>query len=79
MERVMPRYCFHVEDGKKIIDDEGTVLAGVEEARTEAVVVSGEMLKDHGRKFWNNGEWRLWVTDESGEAVCALRFAAEHP
>jgi hypothetical protein len=57
---------------------ERTVLAGVGEARTEAVVVSGEMLKDHGRKFWNNGEWRLHVTNEAGETVC-IRFAAEHP
>ena len=55
------------------------MLAGLEEARTEAVVLSGAMLKDHGREFWNNGEWRLHVTDEAGATVCALRFAAEHP
>jgi hypothetical protein len=77
MECAMPRYFFHV-DGQEIIDHDGTELAGVEEARTEAVVVSGEMLKDHGRKFWNNGEWRPHVTDEAGQTVCALRFSAEH-
>jgi hypothetical protein len=74
----MSRYFFHVIDGKEIIDDEGTELAGAEEARVEAVVVSGAMLKDTGRNFWNNGEWRLWVTDEAGQTGCALRFAAEH-
>jgi hypothetical protein len=35
------------------------------------------MLKDTGRNFCNNCEWRLWVTDESGETVCALKFSAE--
>ena len=66
----MPRYFFHVIDGYT----EGTELAGLEEARTEAVVLSGAMLKDAGRKFWNNGEWRLQVADEAGEqcAPCAL-------
>jgi hypothetical protein len=52
----MPRYFFHVIDGEEIIDGEGTMLAGVNEARAEAIVVSGEMLKDLGGKFWNNGQ-----------------------
>ena len=69
---------FHIHDGKEIIDEEGTVLDDAEEARAEAVVLSGGMLKDHGRQFWNNGEWRLQVTDEAGATVCALRFSAEH-
>jgi hypothetical protein len=46
----MPRYFFHVMDGVETIDTEGTELAGFDEARVEAIVVSGEMLKDHGRK-----------------------------
>jgi len=74
----MPRYFFHIIDGQEFIDTEGTVLAGLEEARTEAVVLSGALLKDAGRKFWNNGEWRLNVAGEAGETVCALRFSAEH-
>ena len=73
----MPRYFFHVIDGQEILDTEGTELAGLEEARAEAVVLSGAMLKDAGQKFWNNGEWRLQVADGAGETVCALRFSAE--
>ena len=73
----MPRYFFHVIDGQ-IIDTEGTELAGREEARAEAVVLSAAMLKDAGRKFWNNGQWRLRVADGAGETVCALPFSAEH-
>jgi len=75
----MPRYYFHVQDGETNLDKEGTELAGFDEARAEAVVLSGAMLKDAGRKFWNNGEWRLQVVDEAGATVCALRFIAEHP
>ena len=74
----MPRYFFHVIDGKEIIDNEGTMLAGVDEARAEAIVVSGEMLRDLGGKFWGHGQWQIRVTDEAGEKVCALTFAADH-
>jgi hypothetical protein len=49
----------------------------VNEARAEAIVVSGEMLKDLGGKFWNNGQWQIRVTDEAGDKVCALTFSAD--
>jgi hypothetical protein len=73
----MPRYFLHVIDGKEMLDTVGTVLAGVTEARAEAIVVSGEMLRDLGGKFWNNGEWQVRVVDEVGEKVCALTFSAD--
>ena len=73
----MPRYFCHVIDGEEIIDQEGTVLAGIAEARAEAIVVSGEMLRDIGGKFWNNGAWQIRVTDEAGNKVCALTFSAD--
>jgi hypothetical protein len=73
----MPRYFFHIIDGEEIIDNEGTVLADLDEARAEAIVVSGEMLKDLGGKFWGNGQWQIRVVDEAGDKVCALTFAAD--
>ena len=73
----MPRYFFHVIDGKEMLDTVGTVLAGEAEARAEAIVVSGEMLKDLGGAFWNNGEWQVRVEDEAGNKVCALTFSAD--
>ena len=73
----MPRYFFHFQDGKLMLDKEGVELSGLGEARVEAVAASGAMIKDHGTKFWNDAEWRMWVTDESGATVCALRFSAE--
>jgi hypothetical protein len=73
----MPRYFFHVHDSREIIDNEGVVLAGPGQARVQAVIASGEMLKEFGREFWNGTEWRMWVTDEAGATVCSLKFFAE--
>jgi hypothetical protein len=74
----MQRFFFHVQDGSETLDDVGTELPGLAEARAEAVRTSGEMLRDLGEQFWNSAEWRMWVTDETGRSVCALRFSAEH-
>ncbi len=73
----MPRYFFHVRDGVVMPDTEGTDLANVDVARKQAVRFAGEFLQDYGDGFWQEADWRVWVTDESGDTVCALRFAAE--
>ena len=73
----MPRYYFHVRDGHEALDQEGVELAGIEKARALAIVASGEMLRDLGGRFWDSGEWRMWVMDESGATVCELKFSAE--
>ncbi len=73
----MARYFFHLRDGRENIDEHGVELAGPAEAREQAVITSGEVSRDNGAKFWDGQEWRLWVTDEGGATVCALRFIAE--
>ena len=73
----MPRYFFHVIDGKELPDNVGTVLANADEARAEAIVLSGAMLKESASTFWNNGASQMRVVDEAGDKVCALTFSAD--
>jgi hypothetical protein len=73
----MARYFFNFKDGRTHLDDEGLELSGLDEVRVQAVVASGEMLRDYAGKFWGGTEWRMWVTDEAGATVCALKFSAE--
>lgn len=73
----MPRYFFHVADGKALIDEEGTELPDIYTAQGEAIRMSGEILRETGAKFLNNIEWRLDVADESGKVLFRLRFSAE--
>jgi hypothetical protein len=75
----VPRYFFHVHDSVDLLDYEGTELTGPDEARVQAVVTAGELLRDVGGRFWNSPEWQLWVIDEAGQRICALKFSAEHP
>jgi hypothetical protein len=73
----MPRYFFHVIDGRDIIDHEGTELSGLREARTEAIRLAGAILRDECDKFWNGTEWHMNVADAAGHSVLKLRFSAD--
>lgn len=73
----MPLYFFNVIDGKNIVDTEGTELAGLDEARAQAIMTAGEMLKDYGATFWGGEQWQMNVLDEAGVTVCRLNFSAE--
>ena len=73
----MPRYFFNVKDGKDIPDDEGTELAGVVQARTQAILTAGEMIRSDGATVRNGSDWRMNVTDEAGDRLFTLRFSAD--
>ena len=55
----MPRYFFHVHDGKQIPDTQGVDLPGVAEARDQAIAAAGEMIRSDGHTVWNGSDWRL--------------------
>ena len=76
----MPLYFFNVHDGQHPLeqdppDTDGSLLADPAEARSAAVVLAAEMLKDLDGKFWSGADWTMVVTDEQGATVCALRFS----
>jgi hypothetical protein len=73
----MPRYFFHVMDGRALVDAEGTELAGLDEVRAEAIRTAGEMLADKGMLFWKGTAWQMTVADEAGDTVLTLRFSAD--
>ena len=42
----MPRYYFHMRDGHEHLDEVGTELLDDDAARAQAIVASGEALRD---------------------------------
>lgn len=76
----MPRYFFHVDDGALVPDTDGTNLASIDEARSEAVSLAGSMLNDLDGRFWDHRTpWTLHVTDEDNRLLFSLHFGAEVP
>ena len=72
----MPRYFFHVHDGKDLPDHEGTELPDLASARKEAVALAAGLLGDRPDVFWDAADWRLDVEDEAGRVLFSLRFSA---
>ncbi len=70
----MPRYFFHLRDGQDIPDGTGTVCADPQDARAQAGIVSGALLKDLGARFWREADWGMHVTDDQGATLCDPRF-----
>jgi uncharacterized protein DUF6894 len=75
----MPRYFFHVDNGSERPGMEGTELAGMGQVRSEAVRLTGEILRDMGGRFWEHPEWTLTVTDQTGAKVLGFRVSANEP
>jgi Domain of unknown function (DUF6894) len=75
----MPRYFFHVHDGRDIPDREGVELPGPEEARRQAVIACGEALTDLGDRFWEGEQWTMTVKDQQDNVVCELKFSGKRP
>lgn len=71
----MPRYFFNVHDGSETNDKEGVVLAGLHEVRRQAIIVSCQLLKDYGLRFWRGEKWQMYVVDEAGKTVLLLNFS----
>ena len=71
----MPRYFFHVLDGKDMPDEDGVELPDRAAVRAEAIRASGQMLADMGGA-WHGEEWQMNVADESGRVVLRLQFSA---
>ena len=76
----MPRFFFHLDDGELSPDQDGSECADLDEARAEAVRLSGALLKDTGGDFWTKGRgWHLHVTDAGNRLLFSLHFSAEEP
>jgi hypothetical protein len=76
----MPRYFFHLRDGRTSLDDEGTELPDIHAARRTAITLSGETLKDGASDtLWDGAPWQIWVTDQpdgKGQTFFTLHFSA---
>lgn len=72
----MPRYFFHVMDGKVVIDPEGMVLSDIWEVRKEALRRAAAILSELDNGLLYGGPWSLTVANEDGKTAFSLQFEA---
>ena len=72
----MPRYYFHVSDGQRFDDLQGTELPDLACARKEALRFASGLLTDAKPNFWTGEEWTMRVTDDANLTLFTLMFVA---
>jgi hypothetical protein len=66
LEQTVALYFFHTQTDTRETDSEGTEFATPLEARAEAIVTCGHMMKDAAESFWGSRPWSVTVTDANG-------------
>ncbi|MFK4507144.1 hypothetical protein LPJ38_26505 [Bradyrhizobium daqingense] len=77
----MPRYYFHVLNGKMLIDDVGLEVTDIEIVKVEAVKYAGTVLSsEQPTDMWKGIAWHMKVTDapspDEGQTYLTLTLTA---
>ena len=71
----MSRFFIHTNNPieRNVQDDEGIEFSNIHEAKCQAVVYAGQLLRDVAEKFWDDADFEMTVTDESGLILFTMR------
>ena len=72
----MPLYYFDLFNGSEEPDEDGIDLAGLDEARTQAVHLIGEMLRFDGNPVWDGHGLKVVVSDASRNPLFLVKVTA---
>ena len=73
----MPRYFFHLTDGSRERDREGTELVSNAVARVEAIKLTGAVMSEDPDRLWDGREFRVEVTDERARLLFTVITSAQ--
>ena len=75
----MPRYFFDIDNHERYVDEEGTELAGADEARIQAVIFAGDYLRENPHLVWDGGHLRVAVRDQTGAILLSVAVTTVDP
>ncbi|WP_095425364.1 DUF6894 family protein [Bradyrhizobium ottawaense] len=71
----MPRFHFHILDGKALTDHEGLELPDIAAIRCEAIQFAGAVLRDHrADDIWPVEPWQMVVNDSPNPNTGRIHF-----
>jgi hypothetical protein len=71
----MPRFFIHTNHPaeQSLQDDEGMEFSSIHEAKSQAVVYAGQLLRDVAEHFWDTADFELTVADDNGLILFTMR------
>jgi hypothetical protein len=71
----MPRYFFHLINGRAVLDLVGTDLPDHSEARMHAIAQTTQMMSEPDAT-WKGEDCTMLVTKDDGDLILTLKFSA---
>ena len=75
----MPRYFFDIDNDARYIDEEGTELAGADDARIQAVIFAGDYLRENPGLVRDGGHLHVAVRDALGTILLTVAVTTSDP
>ena len=72
----MPRYFFHIRDGKDDPDTEGTELPDIDTAKVEASRLAAAALQEAPQAIWQGLRCTVEVADDNGTILFTVQVVA---
>ena len=72
----MPNYNIELRTADQVWESVGIAGDDHTELRVEMAKFVGELLKDHAGKIWEDKDWRVDVTDDSGLILYVMHISA---
>jgi hypothetical protein len=69
---VMALFHFDIRDGSGFVQPDPVELPNVETAKSHAVIMAGQMLKDIDGMFWDDSHWTVEVRTPAGLILCTI-------
>jgi hypothetical protein len=70
----VPRFFLHSQTNVQTTDIVGFECSSAAQARTEAVRICGQMMRDAPEAFWQSQPWTMDIVDETGLLLWEFRF-----
>lgn len=75
----MPKYYFHVHDGRSEIDTDGVILQDQAAANVLAMTLVGEIFKGEAKKLAATHMWSMDVADDAGNILYRIDMRVSQP
>jgi hypothetical protein len=75
----MPRYFFDIDNREHYVDEEGTELAGTDDARIQAVIFAGDYLRENPGLVRDGGRLDIAVRDHLGTILLNVAVTTSVP
>ena len=74
----MPRYAINLRTPSTVSDSWHVEMDDHTALRIELARFVGEFLKDHAKAIWEDQDWRVDVTDETGLILYVMQVSASN-